>query len=69
MERRGSETKEIRRVAETIRRELRIYVGHGGSEASFLPRVKRAHRHLRRRDFDKVLNVLHGLEGDLRERL
>lgn len=69
MERRDTETREIRKVAETIRRELRTYVGHGGSEASFLPRVKRAHRHLRRHDFEKVLTVLNGLEGDLRERL
>lgn len=63
------DTKEIRRVAETIRRELRTYVGHGGSPASFTPRVKRAHRHLRRKELDKVLRVLQGLEGDLRERL
>ncbi len=63
------ETREIRRVAETIRRELRTYVGHGGSPASFTPRVKRAHRHLRRKELDKVLRVLQGLEGELRERL
>ncbi len=69
MERRDTETREIRRVAESIRRELRTYVGHGGSEASFLPRVKRAHRHLRRHELEKVLTVLHGLEGDLRGRL
>ncbi len=56
-------------MAETIRRELRSYVGHGGSPASFTPRVKRAHRHLRRKELDKVLRVLQGLEGDLRERL
>ncbi len=62
------ETREIRRVAETIRRELRRYVGRGGSAASFLPRVKRAHRHLRRREIGKVLTVLGSLEGDLRER-
>lgn len=64
-----NETKQIRRVAETIRRDLRSYVGHGGSLASFTPRVKRAHRHLRRKELDKVLRVLQGLEGDLRERL
>lgn len=63
------ETNEIRRVAETIRRELRTYVGQGGSPASFTPRVKRAHRHLRRKELDKVLRVLQGLEGDLRDRL
>ncbi len=56
-------------MAETIRRELRTFVGHGGSPASFTPRVKRAHRHLRRRDLEKVLSVLQGLEGDLRARL
>ncbi len=69
MEPRRKETKEIRQVAETIRRELRVYVGHGGSPASFLPRVKRAHRHLRRRELEKVLTVLDSLEGDLRGRL
>lgn len=63
------ETREIRKLAETIRRELRAYVGHGGSPASFMPRVKRAHRHLRRKDLEKVITVLHGLEGDLRQRL
>ncbi len=56
-------------MAETIRRELRTYVGHGGSPASFTPRVKRAHRHLRRKELDKVLRVLQGLEGELRQRL
>lgn len=69
MEPRRGETDKIRRVAETIRRELRAYVGHGGSSASFLPRVKRAHRHLRRREMEKVLRVLGALEGDLRARL
>lgn len=69
MEPRRDDTLEIRRVAETIRRELRAYVGHGGSSASFTPRVKRAHRHLRRHELDKVLRVLEGLEGDLRDRL
>lgn len=69
MESAKPETGEIRKLAEAIRRELRVYVGHGGSPASFLPRVKRAHRHLRRHDFEKVITVLHGLEGDLRGRL
>ncbi len=69
MEPSRDETREIRRMAETIRRELRVYVGHGGSPASFTPRVKRAHRHLRRHELDKVLRVLEGLEGDLRDRL
>ncbi len=64
-----SETDAIRTVAETIRRELRSYVVHGGSAASFLPRVRRAHRHLRRHEIAKVLSVLDSLEADLRERL
>ncbi len=63
------ETREIRKIAETIRRELRVYVGHGGSPASFLPRVKRAHRHLRRHELEKTRTVLDSLEGDLRGRL
>ncbi len=63
------ETEQIRKVAETIRRELRIYVGHGGSSASFAPRLKRAQRHVQHRDLDKALRVLRGVEGDLRARL
>ncbi len=64
-----SHAEAIREVAETIRRELRVYVVHGGSAASFLPRVKRAHRHLRRHDLAKVLLVLGSLETELRDRL
>ncbi len=56
-------------MAETIRRELRTYVGRGGSSASFGPRLKRANRYLRRHEPEKALAVLRGLEGDLRERL
>lgn len=69
MERRDEESREIRRVAETIRRELRTFVGRGGSAASFTPRLKRAQRHLQRHDPGKALRVLKGLEGDLRHRL
>lgn len=63
------ETEEIRRVAETIRRELRAYLRHGGSLASVTPRIKRAQHAVEHRDLDKALRVLRGLEGDLRQRI
>ncbi len=63
------ESKQIRQVAETIRGELHALVVRGLSEASFEPRLKRAKRHVQRRDLEKALRVLRGLEGDLRQRL
>ncbi len=69
MEPSRTETQDIRKIAETIRRELRAYERRGGNLASFLPRVKRARRLVRRHEADKALVVLQGLETDLRERL
>lgn len=61
--------REVRRKAEAIRHELKVYVRHGGSEASFLPRVKRAHRHVRKGDLDAALRVLGLVEAQIRSRL
>ncbi len=69
MKPRHAETREIRRKAETIRHELKVYAHHGGSEASFLPGVKRAHRLVRKGDLDAALRVLDLVEAQLRSRL
>lgn len=46
------ETQAIRNWADTIRRDLKTYAARGGSPASFLPRVKRAARRVRKGDLD-----------------
>ncbi len=69
MESRDRETKTIRKWAETIRNDLKTYEARGGSPEAFLPRVRRAQRHVRKGDLDGALRILKLVETDLRTRL
>lgn len=61
--------RSIRETAESIRRELKAWERRGGSAASFRPAIKRAHRFVRRGEYERALEVLRGIEGRLRQRL
>ena len=69
MEPRDRDAKAIRAWAETIRSDLKVYEGQGGSSESFLPRVRRAQRHVRKGDLDGALRILKVVESELRTRL
>ena len=69
MEPREKETRAIRAWAETIRNDLKVYEARGGNPASFLPRVRRAQRHVRRGDLDGALRILKLVDDQLRTRL
>ncbi len=65
MARERREASQIRERAERIRRELKLVAARGASPASFLPRVRRANRRVRKGDLDGALRVLELLENQL----
>lgn len=69
MERGAESPSEIRLRAELVRREIKLVVDRGGSPAAYLPRVRRAERHVRKGDLEGALRVLTDLDHRLRERL